>query len=241
MGKIDPEQLKKHQEMEHHKGGKYLHQFIFGTEDGLIGNLGLITGVTIATLDPGIVILSGIALMLTQAVSMGAGTFLSVRSQREYHDRILEQEMREIKEVPDIEREEVRQIYQEHGFKGKELDKIVKMITSNDKTWVSVMMAEEFGFTEKGLEKPSTATIIMTLSVMLGAIIPILPFFLISSTQALYYSFVITIIALFVFGASKTTVTKRNWVKSGLEMMIVGLIATTAGYLIGNVFTIFSG
>lgn len=239
MAKIDPEIYRQHQVMEHSNHGKYIRQFIFGTEDGLIGNLGLITGISVATLNPSIIILSGVALMLTQAVSMGAGVYLSVKSQEEYYDHVLKQEKQEMRDVPNIEREEVRQIYKEHGFSGKKLDSIVKMITSNKKAWLSVMMVEEFGLSKKGLENPGVATIIMSLSVMLGAFIPLLPYFFLTSTSGLTASVVATIIALFVFGAAKTFFTKGNWVKSGLEMTVIGLAAAAAGYLIGNAFTIF--
>ena len=233
-------EARKHQELEHKAGGIYIRQFIFGTEDGLIGNLGLITGVSVATLSPGVVILAGIALMLTQAVSMSAGTYLSIKSQHEYFDHVLEQEKREIKEIPDIEREEVRQIYHDHGFRGKDLELLVKKITSNTGAWLSVMMAEEFGLSKKGLEHPLKASFIMALSVMLGAFIPLLPFFFLATTPGLMASIFATIIALFVFGAAKTSYTTRRWFISGLEMMLVGGVAAGAGYLIGSTFqTIF--
>lgn len=235
---VDKKEFEQHQSMEHSTRGKYIRQFIFGTEDGLIGNLGLITGVSVATLNPAIIILSGIALMLTQAVSMGAGVYLSVKSQREYYDRVLEQEIQEIEEVPEIEREEVRQIYKEHGFRGKRLEQMVKMITSNKKTWLNVMMAEEFGLSKKGLESPGTAMVVMALSVMLGAFIPIAPHFFFAASTALTASFVATVIALFVFGASKTLFTKKNVIRSGLEMVVVGMIAAGAGWLIGSVFAV---
>jgi len=238
MGKVDKDTYKKHKAMEHKGHGKYIRQFIFGTEDGLIGNLGLITGVSVATLNPGIIILSGVALMLTQAVSMGAGAYLSIKSQGEYYDRVLEMEKEEIREVPEIEEEEVRQIYKSHGIKGKDLESVVKIVTSKKKSWLSIMMAEEFGLSRKGLESPETATVVMVLSVMLGAFIPIIPHLFITSGGALVSSILVTVIALFVFGAVKTVFTKRGWIRSGLEMMGIGIIAAGAGYLIGNYFSL---
>lgn len=237
---ISAEDVKKHNELEHGSGGIYIRQFIFGTEDGLIGNLGLITGISVATSNPTFVILAGIALMLTQAISMGAGTYLSIKSQGEFYDRILEQEKREIEEVPEIEKEEVRQIYRDHGFQGRELENLVKKITSNKKAWLSVMMAEEFGLAKKGIENPSVAMIVMSLSVMLGAFIPLIPYFFVSSDGALLASIIATVIALFVFGAAKNRITKINWIKSGVEMMIIGGIAALAGFFIGNAF-VFTG
>lgn len=241
MGRIDAAAIKQHQAMEHRTGGKYIRQFIFGTEDGLVGGLGLITGVFVATLNPSLVILAGIALMLTQAVSMGAGVYLSVKSQGEVYDRLLEKEKEEIRKVPAVEREEVRQIYKEHGFKGKELENIVKKITSNKKTWLSVMMTEEYGLSKKGLENPGIATLVMALSVMVGAFVPLVPYFFLTSTVAIIASIAATIVGLFLFGSVKTIFTKRNWVKSGMEMVVVGVAAAGAGYLIGNMFSLFVG
>jgi VIT1/CCC1 family predicted Fe2+/Mn2+ transporter len=228
----------RHKALEHSTRGIYIRQFIFGTEDGLIGGLGLITGISVATLNPSIIILSGVALMLTQAVSMGTGTYLGIKSQREVYDRFLEKEKEEIREVPEVEREEVREIYRRHGFRGKELENIVKRITSNRRAWLSVMMAEELGISKKGLEKPATATAVMALSVMLGAFIPLVPYFFLVSYAGITVSVVLTTAALFAFGALKTLFTKRNWIKSGLEMMVIALAAAAAGYFIGNFLTL---
>ena len=230
--------MRKHQKMEHNTSGIYLRQFIFGVEDGLIGGLGLITGVSVAAVSPSIILLSGVALMLTQAVSMGAGTYLSIKSQGEYYERVLEQEKREMEEVPEIETEEVREIYRKHGFQGNALKDIVKKITSNKKTWLSVMMAEEFGFTKKTVENPLIATLVMSLSVILGVFVPLIPHFFLTSTPALTASIIATIAGLFVFGTAKSIYTKRSWLKSGLEMMAVGGLAALAGYLIGNLFAV---
>lgn len=223
----------KHKSREHSTKGIYIRQFIFGTEDGLIGGLGLITGVSVATLDPAIIIISGVALMLTQAVSMGTGTYLSIKSQREVYDRYLEKEKEEIRKVPRVEREEVRQIYYRHGFRGRELKNIADRITSNKRAWLSVMMAE-MGVSKKGLEKPGLATLIMALSVMLGAFIPLMPHFFLASYSGIAASVVMTVIALFVFGAAKSVITKRSLIKSGLEMMVIGMGAAGVGYIIGD-------
>lgn len=236
---MDREAFERHKRKEHSTASKYIRQFIFGTEDGLIGGLGLITGVSVATLSSALVILSGIALMLTQAVSMGAGVYLSVKSQREVYDRFVEREKQAIRRNPALEREEVREVYRNHGFQGRDLDYMVKKITANKKTWLNVV-TESYGLDKKGLERPGIATLIMALSVMVGAFIPVIPYFFMASQPAITASIIATVIALFIFGAGKTLFTNRNWVKSGIEMVAVGIGAAAAGYAIGNVFLFIS-
>jgi len=89
------------------------------------------------------------------------------------------------------------------------------------------------------IENPGKASLIMFLSFMIMAAIPLLPYFFFEAGKALKISILATMLALFIFGAEKTRITKRSWFKSGVEMTAIGAIAALAGYLVGVIANIY--
>ncbi|MBI2583828.1 MAG: VIT1/CCC1 transporter family protein [Candidatus Aenigmarchaeota archaeon] len=210
-----------------------IREIIFGAEDGIVTTLGVVLGVAAAgNASTLIVIVAGLAAMLAEAISMGVGSYLSAKSQRELVEEQMRIERQEMKEKPDEERKEISDIYYKKGFRGKELSSIVKKITSNKKLWLQEMLVWELGIMPKKNEVPSKTATIFFLASLLG-IIPILPFLFLSVTSAIPYSVILGFGTLFLTGALKTKLTKRSWLKSGSEMMMLGILAALAGYAIG--------
>lgn len=120
--------------MEHepHKKGNKLSDIILGGQDGLVSILGLLLGLSVATSSTKIVIAGGLATIIAETISMGAVAYTSKMADREHYAAERLREVREIKEFPDIERQEIVDIYTTKGFKGKLLDDVVKHVTSNE-------------------------------------------------------------------------------------------------------------
>ncbi len=218
----------------HLREGTLLRHFVFGVEDGLISTLGFLAGVSGAALSNQIILLAGVAAAVAGAISMMAGTYLSVKSEKELYFSELEREKKEIKEMPEEEKAEIRKIFEAKGFKGKKLDLIVKTICSDEQLWLDVMMKEEFGLVVPENESPLKSSLAMGASFVVGAFFPLSAYFIFpNQSNIIIFSIIITGIALFAFGAIKTVFTKRNLIKSGIEMLIVGLIASGIGFAIG--------
>ncbi|MBI2075878.1 MAG: VIT1/CCC1 transporter family protein [Candidatus Aenigmarchaeota archaeon] len=213
---------------------KIVKNIVFGIQDGSLTSLGVVTGVTGALADNFIIILAGFVALITEAISMGAGEYISSKSEIEVYRHETELEKKEMAEVPEIEKQEIADIYRAKGFRGKLLNQIVKKITSDKHLWLDTMLREELGFPEK-FESPAKLGAIMFVTSLIGGIIPILPYLFMRAPAALPLSVIITAAALFVTGASKTVVTKTNWLKSGIEMMLVGMLVAFAGYSIGSI------
>jgi len=216
----------------HSKTGAAIREIIFGIEDGLISMLGIVLGVAGGTGSAGLVIIAGIAAIFAEAISMAAGAYLSTKAQLEFYHREMEREKREMRDIPEVERKEVRDIYQKKGFKGAELERVVDVITANKGRWLRVMMREELGLVPENLH-PLRDGAVIGLAAVFGGICPLAPFFLLPIGAASITAVVVTIVALFGAGVAKTRVTAGSWVRSGLEMAIVGGLAAAAGFAIG--------
>jgi VIT1/CCC1 family predicted Fe2+/Mn2+ transporter len=221
---------------EHITGGEKIRSVILGLNDGLISTFTLLVGVAAATLVSSgafIVILTGIAAMVSGAISMGLGEYVSSKSEYNYIKNEIKREKAEISLFPEEEREEVRAIFKEMGFKGDTLDTCVDTITSKEDIWLDFLIKSELGLGEP--EKPIIGALLTFVSFILGAFIPLFPYFLDLKSLSLVLSSVFSFGSLFIVGILKTKITGEFWVRGALEMLLVGFAAFVASYSIGLV------
>ncbi len=220
--------------------GKFIRHFIFGAEDGLISTLGFLSGITGAHLPKITIAVAGIAEVFAAALSMAIGTYLSSKSQTELIKGKIEQEKKQIEKYPKIERKELELIYKNKGFKGKELKKIVNKILSDKNILLNEMITSELGILPGKFEDPIKSALVMFFTFVLLALVPLFPYLILPVSEAIILSIALTVITLFLVGAIKTKVTKRNWFFSALEMLFFGILAAIVTYYIGDfVSTLF--
>jgi len=222
--------------IDHNLKGRNIREYIFGVEDGIVSTFGIITGVAVASYTNNFVILAGLASLFAGGISMMAGTYLSTKSQREFYESELNKEKKEIRSMPKAEKEEIKKIYYKKGFRGKRLSEIIKLVTSNKDIWLKVLMVEELGLIQHKFLNPLKSSGVMGLSFGVGALFPLVPYFFINVKQAFPISIFLTIFGLFLFGALKTIYTNKKWLKAGIEMVLIGMLAGIAGYLVGYLF-----
>lgn len=227
---------KKHVEARQKYGGRMLKDAILGGQDGLVNVLGIVLGVATATNDFRIIFVSGLAATFAESISMGAVVYTSTKAAKEYYYAEFEREKREIETVPDLEIEEIREIYYNKGFRGKQLTEIVKKITSNKALWLDTMMTEELRLFPDEYEKPLKKGIFVGIASMIGSLVPLLPFFFLSVTQSMYVAVGICAAILFGVGVIKAKWFELDWKKAGLEMALIGTVAALVGYGIGKIF-----
>lgn len=228
------------------KLGELLSDIILGGQDGLVNTLGVILGIAAASADFRIIVAGGLAGAIAEAVSMGAVGYTSEVANRDFYFSQLEKEKKEIREIPHMEVMEIREIYRKKGFSGKILEDIVGVITSNRDIWLETMMQEELKLSPIAPNRPLKAAAIIGFASFVGALIPIIPFIIFylwdnSSANvqpAMISVIVLAAICLFVVGAIKSRITVGKWYKSGLQMMLIGIISALFGYLVGYLFTL---
>jgi len=234
------EHLEKERKM---KGGAgaLLSDVILGGQDGLVNVLGIVLGVASATNDRFIVLVAGLVATFAESVSMAAVAYASARADEDHYRRELENEKWEMEHLPDIETEEIRLIYMRKGYRGRQLEQMVKNTCSNPEMWLHMMMTEELGLTEPEAAAPLRSAAIVGGAAIVGSIIPLVPFLFLAVGEAIIPSLLLSTAVLFGVGVYKARVTVGSWLKSGIEMAAVGMLAALVGYVVGKLTGDFFG
>jgi VIT1/CCC1 family predicted Fe2+/Mn2+ transporter len=227
--------------IERHGGGGALSDIILGGQDGLVNVLGVILGIAAATPDPRVILAGGLAATFAESISMAAVAYTSTLADRDFYRAELERERREIRDMPDAEREEVRQIYREWGLKDEALEAVVQQITANEDTWLQVMMADELKLQPIDTRTALRSALIVGLAALVGSVVPLIPFFFLASgalsrNLAIGIALATSALILFLVGVYKARQTVGRPVRSGLQMAVIGMASALAGYGIGKLF-----
>jgi VIT1/CCC1 family predicted Fe2+/Mn2+ transporter len=213
-----------------------LADVILGGQDGLVNTLGVILGVAAASSDPRIVIAGGFAATFAESISMGAVAYTSTLADHDHYRAELERERREIREMPEAEEQEVREVFTKWGFRGDLLERAVARVVENEEAWVEVMMRNELKLAPIEDSNALRIALVVGFSAIVGSLIPLLPFLLLPLGTAVIISLVLSALALFVVGAYKARITVGRPARSGLQMSVIGIVSALAGYLIGALF-----
>lgn len=231
-----------HSQLHHEEGHTSnfsLPQIILGGQDGLVNVLGVILGVAAASSNSSFIIVAGLAATFAESFSMAAVAYTSTLAEADYYKAEYEREKWEIEHVPQGEKEEIRALYENYGFKGKILDEIVERITSNNKNWLKVMMEQELKLEYVDRSKALPQAFVVGISALVGSFIPLIPYFFLPVMVATVVSLICTALVLFAAGFYKAKVTLgRSYIKMGAEMMVIGLLSALVGYIVGSLFKV---
>jgi VIT1/CCC1 family predicted Fe2+/Mn2+ transporter len=220
----------------HKKSGEYIGDFVYGALDGIVTTFAVVSGVTGAGLSVVVILVLGFANLLADGLSMAAGNYLGTKSEREYYKKEKQRESWEVENVPEGEREEIREIYRRKGFKGKDLERAVKIITSDKETWVKTMMLEELNMIEDK-KSPIRAGVVTFVAFFALGLIPVLTYvasYLFGFNGDLFLTTVIlTLVAMFAVGSVRSLVIKKKWYIAGLEMLVIGGTVALVSYYTG--------
>jgi VIT1/CCC1 family predicted Fe2+/Mn2+ transporter/rubrerythrin len=221
----------------HGRGGSWVADAIYGVNDGLGAVFGIVSGVAGATNNQQhFILISGLAGMIASSLSMGAGAYLAVKSEREVYEAEIAREKGEVEENPEEEIEEMSLFYQLQGFSPEESQKMAERLAEDPDQMVKAMAQNELGLSEHNFPNPWKSSASAAISTAIGAFIPIIPFFFMSGIAAVIWAFAISIVAHFLVGAVKSLITLRSWWASGFEMTFVGVIEAAVTYGLGLAF-----
>ena len=214
-------------------GGGGVRDVVFGANDGLVSILALVAGVYGAITDSHLILVAGLAGAVAGALSMGAGAYLSSKSEQEVTQRESRRKGIRRKRTPDEEREELVRLYVSRGFGREEAEAIADRVASRMDLAAEVTIGDEIGMASEESWPPAKAGALTGLTFAIVSLIPILPFAFMDVTLAVMTAVIASTASLFAVGASKAIFTRQNWIRSGLEMMVVGTLAAAATYVIG--------
>jgi VIT1/CCC1 family predicted Fe2+/Mn2+ transporter len=216
-------------------GGGNLRAAVFGVNDGLVSNTSLIMGVAGAGAAPEFVVTSGVAGLLAGALSMAAGEYVSMRSQREMFEYQIGLERNELEEYPEEEAEELALIYAARGMALEEARRITRDLVRNHDAALDALAREELGLNPDDLGSPWGAALFSFSAFAAGAVLPLLPYLLsVAPGRAVATAAVTAGVALFGVGAALSLFTGRGAWRGGLRMVGIGGGAGLVTWLIGR-------
>ncbi|MBI4266284.1 MAG: VIT1/CCC1 transporter family protein [Acidobacteria bacterium] len=214
-------------------GAGYLRSVVYGFNDGLTANFGLVAGVIGADVGPNLVIVTGVAGALADALSMGSSGYLAAKSQAEVAARQVAIEQEELRLMPDLEEKELALILEAKGLAPARARESAKAMMRDPQRALATKVQEELGIQPPAVT-PLADGVVTGSATAVGAGIPLLPFLLADASTAIWVSLTISMLAHFGIGAARSIFTGRSVWASGRDMFLVGFGVAAAGYLIGG-------
>jgi VIT1/CCC1 family predicted Fe2+/Mn2+ transporter/rubrerythrin len=212
--------------------GGFLRNVIYGFNDGLTANFGLVMGVLGGNLAPGVVVLTGLSGMVADALSMGGSGFLAAKSEQEVWANEIAMEREEIELMPETETQELALLYQAKGMPAEAAMRAAIQVMADPEIAVQEKAREELGISSE-TSPPMKEAVTTGIATAIGAIIPVVPFLFGTGTTILWIAFGISMAAHFLVGAARSLFTGRGIIRSGFDMFVVGLGVAGVGYLVG--------
>ena len=221
-----------------HVGGSggYLRSVVYGFNDGLTANFGLVAGVIGADVAPHIVLISGVAGAIADALSMGSSGFLAAKSEAEVQAHQIAMERDEMRLMPDLEEEELAVIYEAKGLTPERARETAKAMMKDPVQALDAMVREELNIHPAELA-PLKDGVVTGVATAIGAFIPIGPFFVLEFWPAIWTSLIVSMLTHFGIGAARSLFTGRGIWASGRDMFLVGFGVAAVGYVIGELLT----
>ena len=217
--------------------GGFLRNVVYGFNDGLTANFGLVAGMIGAQGSMEIashtVVVAGLAGTMADALSMGASGYLAAKSEREVFEHEIAMEREEIRLMPDLEREELSLLYQAKGIPATQADALATQLMSDPERALDEKVREELRIGEASSTPMREAWVTGT-ATALGALIPVAPLLASTGPWAIWTSFALAMASHFAVGAARSVFTGRSVFRSGLDMFLVGLGVAIVGYLLGD-------
>ena len=215
--------------------GSHIKDIVYGANDGIITTFAIVAGSFGADLTPTVILVLGFANLLADGFSMAASNFLGSKSENSLYKEEEKREYDEVKNLPEKEKEEVREIFIKYGYNNQQAQELSNLVSTNENFWVDFMMRYELKMNDSGAGSEWKSSLVTFISFVAAGSLPILPFIFLPASDAnrLLYSTIATGISLFTVGAARYYITRVNWLISGMEMLFVGGIAAGVSYLVG--------
>src|SRR5437660_3380169 len=221
-----------HRETWHRTGAGWISGAIYGANDGLAAVFGIVAGVSGATGGSTFVLTAGLSGAVASGLSMATGAFLAARSEAEVAAANVERERREVEENPEEEKKELSLFYQLKGIDAETATMLAEKVARDPQTMRNAQVSEELGGAEGGAD-PVQSAAAAGISTLIGAMVPVIPFFFLRGTTGVVVAFVVSLLAHFLVGAAKSLFTLRAWWAAGLEMTLAGVIVGGITYGLG--------
>lgn len=214
------------------KPASNLRELVFGYNDGLVTTFTVVVGFTGAALSHSIIIIAALITAIADGLSMAFGAYLSTKSEREQYEATLAAETERIRADPQAGREALKEHLEGYGLSASVIKTSTAQISKDEERWARIIVRDLRGLEPTPTHSPLRDSTTMFFAFLFGSLIPIIPF-LIGTQNPFAISVALSIGSAFSVGAYKTVVTKRNWISSGTETMMIAILLMVISYGLG--------
>lgn len=212
-----------------------LRDVVFGLEDGMVSTLGAITGIAIGSQSRFSVVLAGLVIISVESISMGIGSYVSNKSERDYDIRKLREQKLDIRNQPEIEKKDLLATYKKDGWPDQVALQMADAVMQNKRLMLVEKAYHELHVLPQQSGSPKINGVYMFFSYIFGGFIPLLAYLLVPVALAMPISIVLTLLGLFLLGAFTSIYTKQSLIKSGIKIFLIGSVALLAGIAMGQI------
>jgi VIT1/CCC1 family predicted Fe2+/Mn2+ transporter len=207
---------------------------VFGAQDGILSTVALVTSVAVAVADNATVLVAGLAAALAGMLSMATGAYLGSRAEQDVQRSEIAREAQELEENPGEELAELVVIFQREGKTYDEARQLADEISQDKELWLNTLIEKELGISPEETANPVKDALVMGVSFIIAALIPIIPYLFLSGMTAIEVSVAGALIGLFALGMGKGRLVQRSPLLQGLEILIIGAVSAGVGFLLGE-------
>jgi VIT1/CCC1 family predicted Fe2+/Mn2+ transporter len=215
----------------HFTAGETVRDVVIGMSDGLTVPFALAAGLTGAIASSHIIVTAGFAEIAAGSIAMGLGGYLAARSDAEHYATEKKREEQEVATVPDVEAQEVQQVFESYGLSAAESASVVEALRRRPKDWVDFMMRFELGLEKPEPGRALKSALTIALSYVIGGLIPLSAYLLLPDAhRALKISIAVTLVSLASFGAVKGRFTGVPMLRGAAQTAVIGGLAAAAAF-----------
>jgi VIT1/CCC1 family predicted Fe2+/Mn2+ transporter len=211
-----------------------IRELVLGAQDGLIGTLGLLTGLAVAHISSKTIAIAGFAEMAASALSMAAGVFLSSRAENDLYRGAIADELAEMKDHPEIERLELQYLLEEEGIPADDAQAVSEILARHPHSHVRMTVEKELGLAYGEHRTAVGDALVVGAMFIAAAWVPLFPYLAWGVHTALAVSLAATATALIGLGVLKARIAGLRLLQSGLQVLAVGSGAALIGFVVGE-------
>ncbi len=225
-------------EEKHFTSSDLIKDIVIGMSDGLTVPFALAAGLSGAVASNGIVITAGLAEVVAGSIAMGLGGYLAGRTDVDHYQSEYKRETQEVKDVPEIELQEVREVFETYGISPRLQNELALELSQDTTKWVDFMMRFELGMEKPDAKRASRSAFNIGVSYIVGGIVPLVGYFVTQTPkEGLVISSIMTVMFLLVFGYVKTKLTGDSPFLGALKTAFIGILAASAAFMIARLIS----
>jgi vacuolar iron transporter family protein len=218
-----------------------IREFVLGAQDGLLVPLGVVTGMAAASPSRSLIIVAGLAEAVAGAVAMGSGSYLASEAEERLYVSEIEEEGKEIVDFPERETAELAVVLEHEGLPREQAESVARGLAANPNVFLRTKVEKELGLSPDAGGAALGDALVVGLTYLGAAIVPLWPYLFFPITTALVISLACTLVALFALGLIKGRIARMSLLRSGLQVAIVGSVSAGIGFAIGHLVSSIAG